>query len=486
MHYSLSKRLRVSTQRSKNRRGIALLLVAASVCLTAVASAAPLLIRDVTPIDAHSGKLQPQDVLLDGGSIVAMGEALEAPPGTRIIDASGRFLIPGLWDMHVHFSYDERFRGHMGDLFLDYGITSVRDTGGRLEALLPIVEDLANKDARAPRVFYSGPLLDGEPVVYNGQSVPALGVGNTRPERAAQTVATLVKAGASFIKIYEMVSPEMFQALVAAAEKHSLPVAAHVPLSMLASVAGPQVQSMEHLRNIEMDCAENAEELLAARRTALEEGREKRGLVLRGDIHRLQRNPAIAREDRQRCDRVIASLKNTVQVPTARLNGLTQHPPFLSDGWDEALSRVPAAVRDDWKDAGKRMNPEVFRAVGAWTLAMIPRLADAGVPIGAGTDTPIGWSIPGFSLHRELEVLVSAGLKPLDALRAATIVPATFFKLEQQMGQIAPGYVADVLLLDQNPLDDIAHTRSIHMVISRGEVVRDKKDLASKAHASVN
>jgi cytosine/adenosine deaminase-related metal-dependent hydrolase len=204
--------------------------------------AADLLIHNVTVIDSESAPRLTQDVLLRDGTITAVSGHGEHPADVAVLDGTDRFLIPGLWDMHVHLSYDPRLAARMGDLFLDYGITSVRDTGGQLDVLLPIVDDLRSRGSAAPRVFYAGPLLDGSPVVYDGNGVPSLGQRNLRPEDAPATIERLLSAGVSFIKIYEMVTPDVFQALADAAARSALPIAAHVPLSMLASQAAPAVQ----------------------------------------------------------------------------------------------------------------------------------------------------------------------------------------------------------------------------------------------------
>ena len=448
-------------------------LVTALLSLPALPSTAaqPVLIRAVYPVDARSGVRPRQDVLLSDGRIAAMGTNLAAPDDAAIIDGGGRFLAPGLWDMHVHFTYDERFSDAMADLFLDYGITSVRDTGGVLDKLLPVIERIENSSDPVPRVFYSGPLLDGSPVVYDGESAPLLGVENADAALARANVQRLVAAGVDFIKIYELVSPDVFAALVAAAAEEKLPIAAHVPLSLTASMAGPQVQSMEHLRNIEMDCSRESAALLAARRSRLSQPAES-GYALRSELHSAQRNSAIANEDAEHCATVLAALRNTIQVPTARLNAMTQFPPFANAGWEAALQRVPAEVAADWARAPELMDESRYAVLGNWTLAMLPRLRDAGVPIGAGTDTPIGWSVPGHSLHSELEVFVAAGLTPREALDSATRVPATFFGLEDQMGLVAAGYRADLLLLDANPLEDISNTRRISMVVVDGRIAR--------------
>lgn len=436
-----------------------------------------LLVREVTPVDAHSGAMAVTDVLVQDGRIVSMGQNLPDPASAIVIDGQGRFLIPGLWDMHVHLSYDERFVDIMPDLFLDYGITSVRDTGGNLEKLLPLLSSHYRGKAEAPRVFFAGPLLDGSPVVYAGNEGTGLGQSYVTPLQARAMVNELHEAGVDFIKIYEMVSPEVFRAFVAEASKYGLPIAAHVPLSMLASDAGPQVQSMEHLRNLEMDCAGDADALLKQRAKLLSDGRAENtpGMTLRSAIHKAQRGPAIENEDPKRCDRVLNSLAQTIQVPTSRLNAMTQYPPFAADDWSSALDQLPSAIRKDWAKASMYMDPVAYKALGDWTLAMIPRIVAKDIPIGAGTDTPIGWAIPGYSLHRELEILVTAGLDTQAALGAATLVPARFFEREATMGQVAVGFNADLLLLDANPLDNIRHTRRIRAVISRGKIVRDNR-----------
>ncbi|WP_439107618.1 amidohydrolase family protein [Congregibacter sp.] len=477
MHYSVHTLHRVSSRSPLFPLFIALLLMVTGLWGISSPSqaATSLLIRNVTPVDAHSGTMKTQDIFILDGRIAAMGPKLDVPASATVIDGTGQFLSPGLWDMHVHLSYDPRFVDLMPELFLDYGITSVRDTGGNLKRLLPIIQSHYRSAAQAPRVFFAGPLLDGSPVVYGGTDTAGIGQSTVTAEDARTQVQALHASGVDFIKIYEMVSPEVFGAFVEEASELKLPIAAHVPLSMLASDAGPQVQSMEHLRNIEMDCAENAEALLEERRRLLAAGREqgRDGMGLRSSIHRAQRDKAIQNESPDRCERVLDSLTGTIQVPTARLNAMTQYPPFAAPDWLPALNELPDAVSSDWGNASTLMDPDNYRLLGEWTLGMIPRLAARGIAIGAGTDTPIGWGIPGYSLHRELEVMVEAGLSERSALAAATLVPARFFGLEALTGRVAADYQADLLLLEANPLEDIRHTRKIRMVVSKGQIARD-------------
>ena len=430
----------------------------------------------VTVIDAAEGPRANHTVIFDGDEILAVApsDSAELPPAAETIDGSGKFLIPGLWDMHVHLTYDDGFADSMPELFLAHGITSVRDTVGLIDKLQPVVEAMRAPDARAPRVFFSGPLLDGEFVVYDGGSSPEIGTQNSTVEMAEANVAALVGSGVDFIKTYEMLSPEVFEALTAAGQRAGLPIAAHIPLSMLARDAGPSVDSMEHLRNVELDCAGGAEELLQERLDILAAHEEGPGGALRSRLHSLQRLPAVNAHDEERCDATIASLASTIQVPTLRLNTLSMHPPFDRSDWEEGVAMVPTEVRDQWSAMLDGFRDSAFMrdtTFGEWTLSMVGRMHAAGVPIGAGTDTPIGLSIPGYSLHTELERLVDAGLSPIEAIESATVRPAEFFSLEDEMGSIRIGQRADLVLLDANPLEDIANTRSIHKVVSKGVVV---------------
>jgi len=437
-----------------------------------------LAITNVTTVDAVNGVRSGVTVMLNGDEIVSVEpSAATPPPAAQIIDGSGQYLIPGLWDMHVHVTYEPRMTQQMPALFLDYGITSVRDTGGMLPALLPEIERYRGGEIQAPRIYFSGPLLDGSKVVYDGDDRPEIGISNATPEEARANVQTLVDAGADFIKIYELVSPEVFAALVDAAQVHNLPIASHVPLALLADKAGPQVGTMEHLRNVELACAEDADVLVAERLQTITHPGEVSGYALRSAMHAQYRPPALASVDIKsaRCQAVINSLQNTIQVPTLRLNSLFKYSPLGRDDWREHLANLPDPVAAEWLQTAEQFfgqgSADALK-MSDWSLALVGEMFRAGVPIGAGTDTPIGQAIPGYSLHTELERLVEAGLSPLDALFSATIRPAEFLNLQASHGQIQAGMVGDLVLLAADPSIDITNTRKINAVISRGEVVR--------------
>ena len=432
-----------------------------------------LALTHVTVIDAVNPVRRNQTVLIDDGRIIDIVDSNTAPeaPASQKIDASGQYLIPGLWDFHVHFTFDKRFTDAMAGLFLYHGITNVRDTGGLLEDLLPVVDTLRSAGSNAPNIWYSGPLLDGEDVVYDGVNFPGLGIANPTAEAARANIAEIHAAGASFLKIYEMVTPEVFAAIVEEAGARNLPIDGHVPLSMRARDVAPQVQSLEHLRNYEMDCVRDPEAWLAVRQEELANPGNEPGNVLRSRLHRLQRLPAITSEDAEVCAETTEALKATITVPTLRMNSMDLYVPFDRDDFDQAMDLIPASVSEEWRDARDELEASeepVDTTFAEWSLRRTGELHAAGAPIAAGTDTPIGWSIPGYSLHTELEQYVEVGMTPLEALHSATVQPAEFFGLENEMGQIKAGAVADAVLLNANPLQDITATRSVEAVINRG------------------
>lgn len=441
-----------------------------------------LLVSNVTVIDSATGP-QVANVLIDHGEIVDVipGEAADSPTTQPLIDrakrhieGAGKYLIPGLWDFHVHFTYDERFSDSMGDLFLYHGITSVRDTGGLLEKLLPVVDDLRGNGRVSPDVWFSGPLLDGPSVVYDGDHRPGLGIANATPAEARRNIAEIHAAGASFLKIYEMVSPEIFAAIVEEASQRNLPIDAHVPLTMLAREVAPKVQSLEHLRNYELDCITDREAKRNERVSIMQNAGDTPGANLRSQLHGLQRMASIEAEDTNVCAQSTEALTNTMSVPTLRLNTLRTMPPMQRADFEPALSLIPLDVREEWLMLIASLNNETQQpdtTMTDWSLRRTGELHRAGAPIAAGTDTPIGLSIPGYSLHTELQRLVAAGLSPQEALDSATLRPAEFFSIEDKLGLIRPGYTADLILLSANPLENIGNTRAVELVLKGGKVV---------------
>ena len=461
-----------------NRLSLALPIALTAVIASCGPTEAPveLAIENVTVIDAANGAREARTVLVDQGRITAVQAAGAPVDAAETVDGSGRYLIPGLWDFHVHLTYDDRFTEAMPGLFLNHGITSIRDTGGPLELVVPVVESIRAEGAIAPRVFFAGPLMDGEHVVYDGVGNRLLGIANPDAETARANMARLEEAGVDFVKIYEMVSPEVFQVLVEEARARGLPIDGHVPLTMQARDYGAVAQALEHVRNVEMDCVADPAAALAERRRLMANPEGLLGSRLRSQLHRTFRIPSIEAYDEAECAAVIESMMSTIQVPTLRLNALSLQSPFDRSDWGELVAKLPADVAEDW--GGRSSGGGGNLTFPNWSLSLIGMMHEAGVPIAAGTDTPISFAAPGYSLHSELEMLVRAGLSPMEALRSATIRPAEFFGREAEMGRIQPGQLADLVLLEGNPLEDITLTRSVLAVVTKGQLL-DREALAA-------
>lgn len=467
------------------RRGLRDLVVTA-VSLFALgiapAQASGLMIQNVTIIDPITGATPHQDVLIGNETIGAIGDtgsiATFAPVDT--IDGTGKFLIPALWDAHVHLTYDPEIGNRALALFVANGITRVRDTGGLLDKMIAVRDFAQAQGSRAPDIYFAGPLIDGVPRVYDGTPArfPEISIGAATPAQAEAHVDQLAEAGASLIKAYEMLRPDTFRALVTRATAHGLPVTAHIPLGMsLQAVAATGIRGMEHLRNIGLACSSEADRLLEERKAMLQEGASEEGSALRSHIHGAQRPVAFTTQNRERCATVIATLADAriFQTPTLALNTRGAFRQFLRPEWREQVKYLPATVTARWNRAADKAKDTpispAYAGFADWSLSMVGQLHEADVPIMAGTDTPIGLLTPGFSLHLEMEMLVRAGLTPQEALASATLRPAEFFGLEGEMGSIEVGKSSDLVLLNANPLENIENTQQIESVIIRGEVL---------------
>lgn len=439
-------------------------------------------IQNITTIDPAEGSKEGQTVIIKEGKIlrIAPTSGLKLSTKNQIIDGTGKYLIPGLWDAHVHFAYMDYLAPRMFDLFLLYGITSVRDTGGEIMFVKKWKDAALAHPTDAPRVMIAGPLLDGMPNVYDGSDPghPPLSIGSGSVEALEKLVHKLDSLDVDFLKAYEMLSPEQYYKLMEMAKRLGYKVTGHVPLSMdVTGASNAGLNSMEHMRNLELSCASNAEELLIQRHAMLNKGRNMPGGELRSSIHAAQREKAVANYDEKKADEIIqVLLKNqTWQIPTLTLNTSQARPPYARPEWQESFEYLPDTTRDRWRailKAGEAQPASPFRQnYSQWMMAMAGKLHKAGVPIMAGTDTPIAFLTPGLSLHEELVSLVEAGLSTQEALKAATINPAIYFGMENELGSIRESQWADLLILSANPLDDIRNTQQIEAVFKQGKLL---------------
>jgi hypothetical protein len=227
---------------------------------------------------------------------------------------------------------------------------------------------------------------------------------------------------------------------------------------------------------MDLACTNNAESMHEIRQVKLQNKDGIPGSALRTAIHQAQRFPSIANYDQARCEKIIQLLSDygVYQTPTLTINTYDAKRYFADPNWRKNYNHLPDSVRKRWEQesilAAKEPVSENGLIFQEWSMKLVELFDDNEVKILAGTDTPIGYLTPGFSLHKELELLVEAGLSEKAALRAATLSPAEFFNLESTMGTLDEGKVADILILNQNPIENIQHTQDIFRVIVKGSV----------------
>ncbi len=440
---------------------------------------ATVLIRNVTVIDATARAPQPgQDVFLNGGTIAAI-----APTGSRttpadatVIDGSGRFLVPGLWDMHVHL-VDEG----MMPQFLAAGVTGVRSMFSLhpLVSLANVRARIASGDLRGPHVIGTDSAVDGPGSRFS--SVLLRGRLHTvkTPDDARVAVRRLKERGEPFVKVYDFVPANAYFALAEEARRQGLPLIGHVPFEVSAgAAAGAGQASIEHNSGLALACARNETELRAKLlKDPTNHSVTRRVELLAGDDFDEERAALLFEAFRCNGTYLVPTLVQPLGL--ARLDDRNRRKdprrqtltPFLRQLW--AVEDVGAEVRLPMLNL--RFSPEersCLQQIHGNDLKMTEALHRAGVPLLAGTDRPNPDCLPGYGLHDELELLVKAGLSPLEALQTATLNPARFLGVAGRQGTVEVGKSADLVLLTADPLADINNIRSIHTVFLDGRPLR--------------
>jgi len=432
---------------------------------TTRATVASLYIEDVTVIDTETGKeAQHRTVkILEGriSAVLAPGGSAKASTGTRTVKASGKFLIPGLWDMHVHGNNQPWFADFF-PLYLANGVTGIREMFGPPNAA-QFRAELAARHIDAPRIYLGSPIVDGYPPVWPKS------ISVKSPAEARQAVDEQVRNGPDFIMVYNMLSREDYFAIIDEAKNKHIDVEGLVPrrISIWEATAAKQ-KSIEHLNGIGLGCSTREEELWP-KVVAAKSAEEIERLVVQ----------ASRSYDDDKCRRLFAEFKRNKSwpVPTlavSRSLASLNDPKFTTDertGYFGGEARRWLVADDDFRPKNKsdehfKLQREYF----AFDKRLVGELFRAGVPMLAGTDVGNPYCFPGFSLHDELAMRVEAGVSPLAALQAATRNAALFMGVSDKYGAVKLGMVADLVLLDADPLIDIRNTARISAVILGGKV----------------
>jgi imidazolonepropionase-like amidohydrolase len=417
-------------------------------------------------------------VLLTDEHITAIGpsNSVSVARRTKTLDATGKFLIPGLVDLHVHLtgaSEPTGSREFILPLLLVNGITTVRDMGGDLDSLKALRQEIENGKLQAPRIFFAGPHLDGSPPFFQ----PSLVVTNST--EAADDVHSLISRGADFIKVQSNLSRDAYFAIADVCRREHITFVGHVPDRVTAAEASAAGQkSIEHLTGVLRACSNDEPHLI---RKQFATPSQKPTITLPSNSQLSWRRELLqSYSDKQASMLIEKFLQNkTWQVPTLILLRNDAFPTLEVDpSHDPRRKYIPLHVLENWENGTKDRDKGATRQEFALrtslmqaSLRIVGKMRAAGVGVMAGTDTTAPYVFPGSSLHEELALLVQAGLTPMQALQAATKLPAEFLGKLQTQGTIEPGKSADLLVLDDNPLADIRNTQKIRAVILRGKLL---------------
>ncbi|MFL0356061.1 amidohydrolase family protein [Erythrobacter sp. GH1-10] len=431
-----------------------------------------LAIANVGIVNVETGEIEPnRTVVIDEGKIEMILPAEDARPETlETIDGTGKFLIPGLIDMHVHTNRDSL------PLFLRFGVTTVRDMGTHFDELTPdsrgqiaMRREIAEGTLEGPELVLALRILDGN--IPRNPSWAMHYASIATPEEGRALVNQVADAGGDFVKVYTDLTPDVFAAIVDETKTRGLTFAGHVPGEVgYAAAAQAGLRTAEHLRGIFMDIsseeerwrAEFAEE--AAKLTA-----SATYLFTNGKLTEMAatRDPA----------------KETALFDVLKENDVGIVPTLVV--LDDPRWRYPSAVPDpelvgELSSIYQRIvTPQAdvkgpFASIADGKAAyelreqLVGRMHDAGVTVLVGSDASNPFVVPGVSMHTELGLLVRAGMTPGEALRAATLENARYIEAADRIGSVTQGKEADLILLDANPLEDIAATRAISAVILNG------------------
>jgi imidazolonepropionase-like amidohydrolase len=418
---------------TRQRWSCALIIACTAATFSSAQTPEVIAVAGVTVIDTINGRAVPgQTVTIRNGTIVSVTAADGQLQGAQRIDGRGKFLIPGLWDMHTH----HQMTGEASlPLYVANGVTGTRDMGGDLDFVLDLRRRSASGGVLGPRIVASGPILDDRPPEWPFRLTIKTG------EDARKAVQLLKQRGVDLIKVHDRTPPEAYQAIADEARRQGLPFAGHLPRGITIEAAAAAGQrSLEHLGGLRMfnQCSGGAS-YVAEKCRPFFEWLAKTGMW---------QTPTLV------------NWRTMFTLDTPQGDAERDHLAYASPGLLEFL-----ALNRKMSNVGPEAVRDLVMAADAAAM-VVADMQKAGVGILAGCDAMIA----GFCLHDELTLMVKGGMPAAAALQTATINPARSLSLEKVHGSVDAGKRADLVLLDANPLEDIANVQRIHAVIINGRL----------------
>lgn len=409
--------------------------------------------ESVWVLDPEAGRSGPSTVVIQGERVVAVvADGARLAERVERVDAEGRFLLPGLWDLHTHLSHADV---QAPPLLVTQGVTGVRDLGAKLEEIEALRGRIASGELLGPRVVRSGPTLNGAKHGSHHRVIESA-------DDARQAVEELAASGVDLLKTHNATGREAYFALLEAAGEAGLPVVGHVPTAVDPAEACAAGQaSVEHVATL----------FEGTYLTRFE-----------GELQAFLAMPDWLESDAPELVRCFAE-RQTLFVPTLRAYELRAR---LAAAWDEPDPRwryVSVESYRKWRESAEPSEMdrserviELRHSLVDTGLTFVGLLHEAGAPIGAGTDLASTGLLPGFDLHAEIRLLARAGLTPREALRASTRGPGASATGEPLTGRVTAGAPADLILLESDAFEDLSALDSIQGVVLRGRYL-DREEL---------
>ena len=430
---------------------------------------ADLVIKDVKVVDVETGQVSDnKSIEIRDGHIAGVYDAETDISAEETIEGEGKYVIPGLWDMHVHFRGGDSLIAENKELlklYIQHGVTTVRDAGGDITpAILEWKKEIEKGNLRGPRIFTSGPKLDGADPSWAGS------IEVTEVSQVSGALDSLESLNVDYVKLYDSTIPgDVYIAAIKEAEERGLPVTGHMPFTVdFNDAVAAGLDATEHMYYVLKGSSTKEEEITKA----VQDGEYGFWEAL---------SEVVATYDSVRANKTYQQMADagTGVVPTLHIGKVLA---FLNEedhSGDPFLEKIPDGIQQTYEG---RLQSALRQSDGATQrrrnlrqrfVSMIPNLHEAGVSIYAGSDSgPYNSFVyPGLSLHKELEELVEAGLTPLEALQTSVQNGPAFFGVSDTYGKIQQGYAADLLILNSNPLSDIKNTQDIYSVILKGKKV---------------